>query len=339
MRYATIALASIFTIALIMPAYAETYDVSINANSYDKSCIPDCLSPQMIKLNLGDKITWTNTAYCDEADEATWEACSRNYAFVSGNPVDGMDGQWDTGTIKPGETKSITFNQNGQYDYYDPGHTWIQGSIIVGTVEKEVVITKEVEIISENGTTTTTVTETEIQIVEPEFAQRPDRPVINDELLESLYPDRIDDIREMINVGLNIDADNVHTIHYIFHGDIGNNQVTMGEEPDGSDNTLEFSFREPVSDTIILKMSNDLIGETIAVVDQNTEVLDFRYTSHGEFSIVEIDLNDTRVITLAATYVVPEYLGGALVMLIVATVVIGAMVYVARTKSSLVLNK
>lgn len=333
MRYATIALASIFTLALIMPAYAEDYDISINVNSNTNDCVPDCLSPQVVVMNIGDKVIWTNAEYCDEADETTWEACSRNYAFVSGNPVDGMDGQWDTGTIKPGETRSITFNTEGQFDYYDPGHTWMQGSIIVGTV------TKEVEIITENGTG---VIETEIQVVEieePTFVQRPDRPVINDELLESLYPDRIEDIRQMINIGLNVDADNVHVMDYIFYESIGNNQITIGNNEDGSDNTLEFSFREPVSGTIVLKMSNDLIGETLAVIDQNTQVLDFRYASHGDFSIVEVDLNDTRKITLVATYVVPEYLGGALVMLIIASVVIGTMVFIAKRKPTLVLDQ
>jgi hypothetical protein len=222
---------------------------------------------------------------------------------------------------------------DGRYDYYDPGHKWIQGSITVGVkiVEKEVEVTKAVEVITENGTGYwTTVTETEVQTVEiinPQFTQRPDRPVISDQLLESLYPNRIDDIRQMINIGLNVDADNVHTINYIFHTNIGNSQIVEVGDPDGSDNKLGFSFIERVSETIILKMSNDLIGETLSVVDQDGGLLDYRYSEHDNFSIVEIDLDDTRTITLLATYVVPEYLDIAILGAVIASI-IGVSMYI-----------
>jgi plastocyanin len=309
MKYIIFSIVTLLVLATILPVYAETFDVIINVNSHTNSCLPNCIEPEFIKINLSDTVKWINVEFCNEEDSTTWGACSRNYSFVSGNPVDGMDGQFDSGIFRPGESKSITFNKEGKYDYYDPGHPWLQGSIVVGTVtiEKEVNVPVEIEVITENGTETKIITETKIETIEIDsnFEQKPERPVINDSLLQSLYPDRVGDIKEIINVGLNVNADDVHTVKYIFHETIGNSQINMN----GNGNTLEFSFREPITGNLVLKMPNALIGETLIVIQDEEKILEHTYTQHGEFSIVEVYINEpTRVLTFEATYVTPEYL-------------------------------
>ena len=339
---------AILAVAIILPVHAETFDVVINVDSNTNTCIPNCVQPALLKINPGDTVRWVNMEFCDEADEATWDACSRNYSIIDGSPIEGSTGTFDLGTIIPGEMKSFTFNTEGQFDYFDPGHPWVQGSIAVGSIviEKEVKVTKEVpvevEVVSENGTKTTvtetkvvTTTEIEVVNVEPTFAQKPERPVTNDAILQSLYPDRVSDIRTFINVGLNVDADNVHTVNYIFHEEIGNSQINVEE---GVDNTLGFSFREPVTGNLVLKMPNALIGETLAVIADGDRILEHTYTQQGEFSIVEVQINEpARVLTFEATYVTPEYLSIAILGAVIAAV-IGIGVYSTRKQPALLIK-
>ncbi len=84
-------------------------------------------------------------------------------------------------------------------------------------------------------------------------------------------------------------------------------------------------------------MSNALIGETLAVVSQDAEILPHRYASHGDYSVVEIDLNNTRTITLAATYVTPEYLN-IIVLATVISAVVGIGIYSTKRQPTLMLK-
>jgi plastocyanin len=38
---------------------------------------------------------------------------------------------WDTGDINPGESKSVTFNELGNYYYICKPHPWMYGQVIV----------------------------------------------------------------------------------------------------------------------------------------------------------------------------------------------------------------
>lgn len=328
MRYATIfSLVSLVVLAITIPiVHAETYQVSINEGSFDRNCVPNCMTPQVLTINLGDTVTWTNL----ETDS------TKNHGFVSGNPIEGLTGEFDSGTIRPGDSWSMTFNSEGQFDYFDMAKPWIQGSVIVGTitVEREVEVVKEfekeIEVITANGTSTKTITETivetEIELVEiePDFEQRPEAPLVYDTLLEEQYPDRISDIKEFINVGLDIDADNVFTVNYIFHEKIANSRINA----DGDGNALEFMFREPVTGNLVLKMPNGLIGETLVVIQEDATILPHTWTQHGDYSIVEIQINEpARILTIGATYVTPEYLDIAILGAIIGAI-IGISVYI-----------
>ena len=346
MKHIIFPLAVLLAIAIV-PAYAETYDVVIHENSHTNECLPNCIDPVELKIQLGDTVRWTNAEFCDDPNVDV--RCNRIVAIVSGNPEDGQDGQFvQFASMKPGESRTITFDKEGQFDFYDPGHKWLQHTIIVGTVtvEKEVQVTTDVpvqvEVVSENGTKTIVtetkvVTTTEIQVVEVEptpFAQKSERPVTNDAVLQSLYPDRVSDIMTLINVGLNVNADDVHTVNYIFHEEIGNSQINLKE----SGNTLGFSFREPTTGSLVLKMPNALIGETLAVIADGDRILEHTYTQQGEFSIVEVQINEpSRVLTFEATYVTPEYLGIAILGAVIATV-IGIGVYSTRKQPALLIK-
>lgn len=343
---------------VIVPAYAEVYNVNINVDSNTNECLPDCIEPTLLQIDVGDSVTWTNLEHClsdEERDlraadgtyvnQHLWHLCERNYAMVGGNPVDGRTGVFDTGAILPDQTsREILFETAGEYEYFDPGHKWIQGKIIVGTVtvekevEVEVTVEKEVEVPQDDGTVETeiiTETETKVEVkvveVEPTFEQKPERPQYTDELLSSLYPNQ--EIRLMVNVGY--DVDDSHYVYYISDVDVYGGTVELGG--DETKNTLNFYMDNPTTGLLIIKLPTALIGETLAVVDENDKILRHTYADHGEYSIVEIQLDNSRFITLSATYVTPEYLN-IIVLATVISAVVGICIYSAKRQPTLVLK-
>ena len=44
---------------------------------------------------------------------------------------DGRSGEWDTGALAKGESKTITFNKPGNYYYICTPHPWMYGQVIV----------------------------------------------------------------------------------------------------------------------------------------------------------------------------------------------------------------
>jgi len=69
-------------------------------------------------VDVGETITWYN------ADTAT-------HTVTSGTPSGGPDGNFDSGSIIPGNTFSVTLTQPGTYTYFSMMHPWAIGEIIV----------------------------------------------------------------------------------------------------------------------------------------------------------------------------------------------------------------
>jgi len=100
-----------FAIPFIPAARAATVDVSISG---------DAFHPQTITVSVGDTVRWTN----DDAVEHT---------------VTSDTGAW-TEIILPGGTGahgSFTFNTANTYPYHCSIHTFMTGSVIVGSVVPE----------------------------------------------------------------------------------------------------------------------------------------------------------------------------------------------------------
>ncbi|HXH12549.1 MAG TPA: PQQ-binding-like beta-propeller repeat protein [Alphaproteobacteria bacterium] len=68
--------------------------------------------PGRIRIKAGTTVTWTNIGELPHT--ATAEKL-----------------EWDTGDINPGESKSITFNEPGNYYYICKPHPWMYGQVIV----------------------------------------------------------------------------------------------------------------------------------------------------------------------------------------------------------------
>jgi quinohemoprotein ethanol dehydrogenase len=68
--------------------------------------------PGRIRIKAGTTVTWTNIG--DLPHSATE-----------------MQFKWDTGDIGPGEAKSVTFNEPGNYYYICKPHPWMYGQVIV----------------------------------------------------------------------------------------------------------------------------------------------------------------------------------------------------------------
>ena len=94
--------------------------VIIESGSSGISCQlnDSCLNPSSTTISIGEMITW------DNQDIAT-------HTVVSGNPIDGADGIFNSGFIAPGESFSFVFNAAGNFPYYDVVHSWIIGTIDV----------------------------------------------------------------------------------------------------------------------------------------------------------------------------------------------------------------
>jgi plastocyanin len=68
-------------------------------------------SPRTVTVNVGDTVTWTNS------DAQTHTATA--------------SGDWDTGDIGNGESKSVTMRRAGTYDYICAIHPTMTGRVVV----------------------------------------------------------------------------------------------------------------------------------------------------------------------------------------------------------------
>lgn len=75
-------------------------------------------NPSSITIPQGSTITWENTA-------------SFAVTVTSGIPAHGPDGEFDSGIITPNSSFSHTFDEAGDFFYYDSLHPWISGAVEV----------------------------------------------------------------------------------------------------------------------------------------------------------------------------------------------------------------
>jgi plastocyanin len=70
------------------------------------------VSPPRVRAKAGAAVTWTNTSRVPHTLAA-------------------RDGSWSTGSIKPGESASVTIGKAGSYEYTCKEHPWTIGQLIV----------------------------------------------------------------------------------------------------------------------------------------------------------------------------------------------------------------
>jgi plastocyanin len=70
-------------------------------------------SPATIEVAPGTTVTWTN------ADAAPHTSTGKN-------------GAWDSGTLAPGASFSVTFRTPGTYEYACMIHPFMHGTVVVG---------------------------------------------------------------------------------------------------------------------------------------------------------------------------------------------------------------
>ena len=107
-----------------MPAFAEDYQVRIPQGAHNRLCATfhNCYSPEEIKIQTGDTISWPNED-------------SEPHTITSGKPGK-SDGYFDSGLYKPRESWSFTFNESGVFDYYCTIHPWMAGEVAVAEEPK-----------------------------------------------------------------------------------------------------------------------------------------------------------------------------------------------------------
>lgn len=109
------------TITTLLPsAFAEeNRPVVIVEGNIDPKCIESaCYDPNPISINTGDTVIWVN-----EDIPA--------HTIVSGTPLSGQDGLFDSGLILPDKTFERTFTAEGTYPYYCILHPWATGTVLV----------------------------------------------------------------------------------------------------------------------------------------------------------------------------------------------------------------
>jgi plastocyanin len=115
--------ASLIAITSFDNAFAQTpteIDIKFDIGSSVPGCelSNSCFNPSLLFVDVGETITWYN------ADTAI-------ITVTSGTPTGGLDQNFDSGFIMPGNTFSVTLTQPGTYTYYSMVHPWAIGEIIV----------------------------------------------------------------------------------------------------------------------------------------------------------------------------------------------------------------
>jgi len=124
MRYLLLSVLVVCVIGIMIPnAFAVKEIIVQNApGSSTPGCAPYCFIPNIVKINVNDKITWENN------DSAVHTA-------TSGDPVNGPDGAFDSSLIFTGSSYTVTFSSLGTYDYFCMVHPWMEGKVIVNELK------------------------------------------------------------------------------------------------------------------------------------------------------------------------------------------------------------
>ena len=98
----------------------------------------DCFMPSIITIEQGNSVIWLNED-------------TESHSVTSGTTSFGPDGKFASETINPGESFSVTFEEDvfepGTYFYYDSNHLWMKGIVLVQEPEN---IPEEGEIMEES---------------------------------------------------------------------------------------------------------------------------------------------------------------------------------------------
>jgi plastocyanin len=132
--------------------------VTISLGSSVQGCeeTNKCFIPDVVNIKQGDTVIWINE------DTAP-------HTIVSGNISFGPDGKFQSNTINPGESFSVTFDENmapDAYFYYDPSFLWMQGIVVI----------EESEIVSEIPDETKETPEIVVPPEEKENGAQTDKP-------------------------------------------------------------------------------------------------------------------------------------------------------------------
>ncbi|MGC1709081.1 MAG: plastocyanin/azurin family copper-binding protein [Nitrosotalea sp.] len=116
---------TLFIIYITEPAYATTAQVTISrgASMTSGTCsATSCFDPQVININTGDTVTWTNND-------------TVGHTSTSGRPQDNLTGTiWDSSLIRArGTYTSPPFVTAGTYNYFCQVHPWMAAQVIVGS--------------------------------------------------------------------------------------------------------------------------------------------------------------------------------------------------------------
>ena len=127
MKYLTVAVPVLLAVAVLAApaALADHAQVTITINSYYEGCTDDdaCYSPGAeVAIDVDGEIVWAN------GDDTTRSIAGS--AVGGGSATTDPDAS-DTVTLAPGETYSLRFYEPGTYDFYDPDHPQVTGTITV----------------------------------------------------------------------------------------------------------------------------------------------------------------------------------------------------------------
>lgn len=114
-----------------LPERVNVKVISISKGSSKPGCelTNSCYSPNVIKIEVGDVVTWKND------DDSI-------HNISSGRPSKGPAGIFNCEQIPPNEVFSHQFEKDGTFQYFDTIHPWMTGEIIVGNQE---IISEEIE--------------------------------------------------------------------------------------------------------------------------------------------------------------------------------------------------
>ena len=91
------------------------------------------ISPSSVQVTPGSTIVWVNQ---DSVAHRILSGQQQSTTFgTTGKPIltapaFNPDGHIDTGTIAPGQSVKITVSGTGQFAFYDPSNTWLNGNIL-----------------------------------------------------------------------------------------------------------------------------------------------------------------------------------------------------------------
>lgn len=91
-------------------------------------------TPPVTPIHVGDTVTWENTD--NEIHTVTSGKGSGRIGFTENN-FGTPDGYFNSGSFKPGQSWSFTFNKTGTFYYFCTIHPWMEGAVIVSNAIPE----------------------------------------------------------------------------------------------------------------------------------------------------------------------------------------------------------